>query len=114
MIVFYWLTFYMSISYVTTTSLPLFVCITKKDHHFSNETTAELTYDCKGFQKVTAVTSMNGDNTKDSTPIFTVLWGNIKLIALSLFLLHCLSGVFHSAIRNDDLTISSTMMMGMT
>ena len=38
MIVFYWLTFYMFISYVTTTSLPLFVCITKKDHHFSNET----------------------------------------------------------------------------
>ena len=79
MIVFYWLTFYMFISYVTTTSLPLFVCITKKDHHFSNETTAELTYDCKSFQKVTAVTSMNGDNTKDSTPIFTVLLGKYQI-----------------------------------
>lgn len=84
MIEFYWLTFYMFISYVTTTSLPLFVCITKK---VSNETlillyfhvTAELTYDCKSFQKVTAVTSMNGDNTKDSTPIFTVLLGEYQI-----------------------------------
>ena len=31
MIVFYWLTFYMLISYVTTTSLPLFVCLYNKE-----------------------------------------------------------------------------------
>jgi hypothetical protein len=74
--------------------------------------TAELTYDCKSFQKVTAVTSMNGDNTKDSTPIFTVLLGEYQINCPVSIFIALFVGCF--SFGDDDLTIRSTMMIGVT